>query len=195
MAMKKLAIFVSGNGTNMENILRHVREGKIRAEAALVLSDNPGAPALERAKKFGVETVLVDRKKFAGREEFEKEIIRILEPKKIDYVILAGFMRILTPYFVRAYKNRTINLHPALLPQFPGAHAIQEAWEARVQKTGVTVHFIDEGVDTGPVILQREVPVEAGETLESLEKKIHVVEYEIFPEAINLVLEGKTKAG
>ena len=193
--MKKLAIFVSGNGTNMENILRHVREGKIRAEAALVLSDNPGAPALERAKKFGVETVLVDRKKFAGREEFEKEIIRILEPKKIDYVILAGFMRILTPYFVRAYKNRTINLHPALLPQFPGAHAIQEAWEARVQKTGVTVHFIDEGVDTGPVILQREVPVEAGETLESLEKKIHVVEYEIFPEAINLVLEGKTKAG
>lgn len=193
--MKRLAIFVSGNGTNMENILRHVQAGKIKAEVSLVLTDNPGAYALERAKKFGVETLVVDRKKFSFREDFEKEILRQLEPRKIDYVILAGFMRILTPYFVRAYKNRTINIHPALLPQFPGAHAIQEAWEAKVKKTGVSVHFIDEGVDTGPVILQREVAVEPGEPLESLEKKIHAVEYEIFPEAIKLVLEGKVKAG
>ncbi|MBI2167384.1 MAG: phosphoribosylglycinamide formyltransferase [Candidatus Omnitrophica bacterium] len=191
--MKKLAIFVSGNGTNMENLLCRIREGKVRAEASLVVSDNPGAYALERAKKFGVESVVVDRKKFDSKENFEAEIQRRLAAKKIDYVILAGFMRILSPSFVRAYRDRILNIHPALLPDFPGAHAIQEAWEAKVRKTGVTVHFVDEGVDTGPVILQREVAVEANDTLESLEKKIHAVEYEIYPEAINLVLKGEVK--
>jgi len=102
-------------------------------------------------------------------------------------------MRILSPDFVRAYPKKILNIHPALLPQFPGAHAIQEAWEAKAKKTGVTVHFVDEGVDTGPIILQREVAIDAGETLESLEKKIHEVEYEIYPEAVNLVLQGKNR--
>lgn len=191
--MKRLAILVSGNGTNLENLLCHIREGKIKAEAALVVSDNPEAYALKRAEKFGVESAVVERKKFDSKENFEAEIQRHLERKKIDYVILAGFMRILSPSFVKAYRGRILNIHPALLPNFPGAHALREAWEAKVKKTGVTVHFVDEGVDTGPVILQREVPIEAGETLESLEKKIHAVEYEIYPEAIRLVLKGKLK--
>ena len=191
--MKRLAIFVSGSGTNMENILRHIQEGKIQAEASLVVSDNPGAYALERAEKFGVESVVVDRKKFDSKENFEAEIQRRLAGKKIDYIVLAGFMRILSPSFVKAYRGRILNIHPALLPDFPGAHAIRDAWEAKVRKTGVTVHFVDEGVDTGPVILQREVPVTADDTLESLEKEIHAVEYEIYPEAINLVLQGKVK--
>ena len=191
--MKRLAIFVSGSGTNMENILRHIQEGKIQAEASLVVSDNAEAFALRRAEKFGVESVVVDRKKFDSKENFEAEIQRCLAAKKIDYVILAGFMRILSPSFVRAYRGRILNIHPALLPDFQGAHAIRDAWEAKVRKTGVTVHFVDEGVDTGPVILQREVPVTANDTLESLEKKIHAVEYEIYSEAIRLVLGGEVK--
>ena len=188
--MKRFAIFVSGSGTNMENILQKIREGRIEAEAALVVSDNPGAPALKRAEKFKVECAVVDRKKFSSREEFEAEIEQNLARKKIDYIVLAGFMRILSPGFVRARRLRILNIHPALLPKFPGAHAIREAWEAKVKVTGVTVHFVDEGVDTGPIILQREVPIEANDTLETLEKKIHAVEYELYPEAIHRVLSG-----
>lgn len=191
--MKRLAIFVSGNGTNMENILQRIREGKINTEAALVVSDNPQAYALRRAEKYNVECVVVDRKRFDSKSSFEAEIRRHLERKKVDYILLAGFMRILSPDFVGAYRGRILNIHPALLPQFPGTRAIQEAWEARVKKTGVTVHFVDEGVDTGPIILQREVAVEAHDTPESLEKKIHAVEYELYPEAIRMILEGNRK--
>lgn len=191
--MKRLAVFVSGNGTNMENILRSIRERKIKAQAALVLSDNPEALALKRAQAYPVECVVVERQKFSSKEAFEAEIRQHLKRKKIDYVILAGFMRILSPSFVVAYHGRILNLHPSLLPKFPGAHAIREAWEAKEKVTGVTVHFVDEGVDTGPVILQREVKVESGETLESLENKIHAVEYELYPTAINLVLAGRVR--
>ena len=189
--MKQLAIFVSGSGTNMENILSHVRDGKIKAEAALVVSDNPEAYALKRAEKYNVECVIVERKRFDSKESFEAEIRRHLERKKINLILLAGFMRILSPDFVRAYQKRILNIHPALLPQFPGAHAIRNAWAAKVKKTGVTVHFVDEGVDSGPIILQREVEIKPGETLESLEKRIHAVEYELYTQAINGVLEGK----
>lgn len=177
----------------MENILEHVLGGKIHAEAALVVSDNPEAYALRRAEKYDVECVVVDRKKFAAREGFEAEIRRHLARKKIDFILLAGFMRILSPSFVRAYRGRILNVHPALLPNFPGAHALLDAFRAKAKKTGVTVHFVNEGIDTGPAILQREVAIEAGGTLETLEKKIHAVEYELYPKAINLVLEGKAK--
>ena len=173
----------------MENILEHVRDGKIKAEVALVVSDNPEAYALRRAEKYNVECMIVDRKKSPSRETFESEIERHLARKKIDYILLAGFMRILSPGFVEAHPKRILNIHPALLPKFPGRQAIRDAWEAKVKVTGVTVHFVDEGVDTGPIILQREVKVEPGETLESLEKKIHAVEYELYPKAINLVLK------
>lgn len=192
--MKRLAIFVSGNGTNMENILRSIQDGKIRgAEVSLVVSDNSQAYALKRAEKYNAECVVVDRKRFDSKESFEAEIKRHLERKKIDYILLAGFMRILSSSFVKTYQRRIINIHPALLPNFPGAHAIKDAWEAKAKTTGVTVHFVDKGVDTGPIILQREVPIEANDTLESLERKVHEVEYKIYPEAINLVLEGKAK--
>jgi phosphoribosylglycinamide formyltransferase-1 len=190
--MKKISIFVSGNGTNMEYLLEHVRSGKLKAEAALVVSDNPQAYALKRAEKFNAECVVVDRKKFPSKETFEAEIRRHLDRKKIDYIALAGFMRILSPAFIKAYEGRLINIHPSLLPQFPGAHAIRDAFEAKAKVTGVSVHFVDEGVDTGPVILQREIKVNPEDTLESLETKIHALEYEIYPEGINLVLAGKS---
>lgn len=194
MTLKRLALFVSGSGTNMENILRQIKEGKIQAEAALVVSDRPEAAALKRARPFGVECVVIERKKFASKEDFEAEICRHLERKKIDYLLLAGFMKILSPSFVKAYAGRILNLHPALLPNFPGAHAIRDAWEKKVPVTGATVHFVDEGVDTGPVILQHEVRLDPSDTLETLEKKIHTVEYELYPKAIRLVLEGKIKS-
>ena len=157
------------------------------------MSDNAEAYALKRAEKFDVESVVVDRKRFNSKESFEAEIRRHLERKKIDYILLAGFMRILSPAFVKAYRGRILNIHPALLPNFPGAHAIREAWEAKVKETGVTVHFVNEGVDTGPAILQRKVPMDPKDTVETLEKKIHSVEYELYPEAINLVLSGKKR--
>ena len=186
--MKRLAIFVSGSGTNMENILRRTQESEIPAEVALVVSDHSQAFALKRAQKFKVECAVVDRKKYPSKEAFEAEIRRHLERKRIDYILLAGFMRILSPAFVKAYPQRILNIHPALLPNFPGVHAIREAWEAKVKKTGVTVHFVDEGVDTGPIVLQREVSVDEKDTLESLEEKIHAVEYELYPEAVKKIL-------
>ena len=195
--MKRLAIFVSGNGTNMENILEHIRAGEIRAEAALVVSDNPQAYALKRAEKFDVECLVVERKKFDSKEAFEAEIRRHLERKKIDYILLAGFMRILSPSFVKAYPNRILNIHPSFLPEFPGAHAIRDAFENKMKLlksgTGVTVHFVNDKIDAGPPICQKRVPIKADDTLETLEKRIHEVEYALYPEAIKLMLEGKVR--
>jgi len=191
--MKRLAILVSGSGTNMQNLLRKMKAGEIPAEASLVVSDNPSAAALEKAKALGVETAVIDRKKFSSKADFEAEIIKVLTEKKIDLIALAGFMRILSPEFVTRYLGRLINVHPSYLPAFPGAHAIRDAFEAKVQETGVTVHFVIPEVDAGPVILQRRVGVDAKDTLESLETKVHTLEYEIYPEALKLVLEGKAR--
>ena len=189
--MKKVAIFVSGNGTNMENLIRAAREGKVPAEIELVISDNPAAGAIAKAEQYGVKVRIVERKNFASKQEFEDEITWYLQENKIDFVALAGFMKILSPEFVKRYWGRIVNVHPAYLPHFPGAHAIKEAFEAKVAETGVTVHFVDAGVDTGPVILQRKVPVHPDDTVEELETRVHAAEYEIYPEALKLVLEGK----
>jgi phosphoribosylglycinamide formyltransferase-1 len=189
--MKRLAFFVSGSGTNFENLVRRIQAGEIHAEPVLVISDNPQAGALERAKRLGVEARVIDRKKYILKANFEADIIWHLEEKKIDYIVLAGFMRILSGDFVERYPRRIINIHPAYLPDFPGAHAIKDAFEAKVKETGVTVHYVDAGVDTGPVILQRRVPVEAQDTLETLEARIHALEYELYPEALKMVLERK----
>ncbi len=195
--MKRLAIFVSGNGTNMENLLQWIKTGELPAEAALVLSDNPEAYALERARRFGIEPVVVDRKKYESREAFEADVRRHVELKKIDYIVLAGFMRVLSPGFVRAFPERILNIHPSFLPDFPGAHAIRDAFENKVKLsktgTGVTVHLVTEKVDAGPPILQERVPIKEEDTLDTLEQRIHQVEYRLYPEAIKLLLEGKIK--
>lgn len=191
--MKRLSIFVSGSGTNMENILKHVREGKIPAEVPLIVCDKPGAGAIEKAKKFGVEVALIDRKAYSSKEDFEKEIIRRVEAAKIDFIVLAGFMRILSESFVKHFEGRIINIHPSYLPQFPGAHAIRDAFEAKVRETGVTVHFVIPEVDAGPIILQRKLVIEPRDTLETLEAKIHALEYELYPEALRVVLSGKVR--
>lgn len=192
--MKKLAIFISGSGTNMENLIKVSLANQLTdAQVTLVICDQPGAGGIQKAEKLGVPVKVVDRTRFNSKKEFEAHIFHIIEDAGIDHLVLAGYMRILSNDFVRRYMGRIINIHPSLLPAFPGAHGIKDAFDAKVKETGVTVHFVDEGVDTGPIILQRKVAVTAAETLESLEAKVHAVEYELYPEALNLVLSGKIK--
>ena len=188
MRKTRLAVFVSGSGTNLQAI---IDAGIPAVEIVLVLSNNPGAYALERAKKHGIPAVAADHKNFPGREEYEKHVLELLEPYNVDLIALAGFMRILSPHFVRAYKNRIINIHPALLPSFPGMHAAKQALESGVKFTGCTVHFVDEGVDSGPIILQAVVPVRDDDDEESLLERIHGEEHRIYPEALKFIASGK----
>jgi len=177
----------------MANLIARIKAGEIPAEVAIVISNKPGVKALDRAKEYGVPTRVISHKDYATRELFDEALAQCIDSHKVDCVVLAGFMRVLTEGFVKKYHGRLINIHPALLPAFPGAHAIKDAWEAKVKETGVTVHFVDSGVDTGPVILQRKVSVLPDDTLEVLEARIHQMEYELYPEALNLVLFGKLK--
>ncbi len=187
--MKKIAFLVSGSGTNMANLIQKIKASEIPADPVIVISNRPGVKALEKAAAFGVKTVVIDHKTFPDRAAFDRALDECLTAHGIDLVVLAGFMRVLTEGFFKKYEGRLVNIHPALLPAFPGAHAIRDAWDAKVKETGVTVHFVDAGVDTGPVILQRRVPVLPSDTLETLEARIHAVEYQIYPEALKRVLE------
>lgn len=175
----------------MENLVKHIQSGQLEAEAVMLLCDKAEAGAITRAKTLGISVVVMDRKSFPSAAVFEEMIMKFINQNHIDWIILAGFMRILSPEFVRRYEGRIINIHPSYLPAFPGAHAIRDAFEAKVQETGVTVHFVTPEVDAGPVILQRKVQVLPEETLETLEAKVHAVEYKIYPEALRLVLSGQ----
>lgn len=188
-----IAVFASGRGTNLSAIARAVKKGVIKANLALLVCDNPGASVLGKAKRAGVKVALVKKEDFSTREDFEANIIRLLEENKIDLIILAGFMRILSPGFVKKYSGRILNIHPALLPCFKGAHGIKDAFDYGVKVTGVTVHFVDEKMDHGPIILQEQVTIRQDDTLESVEKRIHKVEHALYPEAIELVVEGKLR--
>jgi phosphoribosylglycinamide formyltransferase-1 len=188
--MKKLAIFVSGSGTNMENLILKIREQKLPYEPAVVICDKPGAKALERAGRLGVKTELVDRKLFASKELFEKAIVAKLESCGIELIALAGFMRILSSEFVQSYQGRLINIHPSYLPNFVGGHAIRDAFEAKAKETGVTVHHVVAEVDSGPIIIQRKVPILPQDTLETLEARVHAAEYELYPEALKIIAQN-----
>ena len=188
-----IAILCSGNGTNLQAIVDNVNNGHIPAGIALVLSDEKNAFALGRAKKAGIETIVLDKKDYKTREDFDRAAVKHLKKKNVELVVLAGFMRLLSPYFVREYKNRIINIHPALLPSFKGAHGIKDAIDHGVKVTGVTVHFVDEHLDDGPIILQRAVEIKEGDTEETLLERLHKEEHRIYPEAIKLFVEGKIK--
>jgi len=188
-----IAIFASGRGTNFSAIIKAAKSGKIKANLSLLVCDNPGAGAISRAKRAGIRLALVERKDFAAKEDFEAKIIEHLEENKIDLIVLAGFMRMLSPEFVHRYKGRILNIHPALLPSFKGEEGIKEAFDYGVKVTGVTVHFVDEEMDHGPIILQKQVLIEETDTLESLESKIHKLEHKLYPEAIRLFAEGKLR--
>ena len=189
--MINIGVLASGRGTNLQAIIEAIKEGKIEGRISIVISDNRDAFALKRAKQNNIETEYINFKSFKNREDYDKEIIKILEEKKIDLVVLAGYMRILSPYFIRTYKNKIINIHPALLPSFSGLHAQRQAVEHGVKVSGCTVHFVDEGVDSGPIILQKSVEVKAADTEESLAEKILKEEHQIYPQAIQLFCQGR----
>ena len=191
--MSNIAVFASGRGTNFSAIARAVKIGKISANLSLLVSDNPKAAVLAKARRAQVKIALIKREDFASRKEFELRIIQDLEENKIDLIILAGFMRVLGPDLISRYQNKIINIHPALLPAFKGSQGIKDAFEYGAKLTGVTVHFVDEKMDHGPIILQAQVKVENSDTPETLEAKIHKVEHKLYPEAIRLFLEGKIK--
>ncbi len=186
-------VFASGNGSNLQAMIDAIKKKKIKANLAVVVSDNPNAFALKRARRAGIPTLVVEPKNFPDRESFDKEVAAHLRRAKIDFIVLAGFMRILSGYFIREYPHKILNIHPALLPAFRGAHAIKDAFEYGVKITGVTVHFVDEKVDHGPIVLQQEVRVSPSDTLKTLEKKIHKAEHRLYPQAVSLFVGGKLK--
>lgn len=189
-----IAVFCSGNGTNLQAIIDAIRKRKLKgAKIALVISDNHNAFALKRAKKAKIKSIVVEAKNFETKSDFEKEIIKYLKLERVKLLVLAGFMRIIGKDLLRAYKNRILNIHPALLPSFKGAHGIKDAFDYGARVTGVTVHFVDEKMDHGPIILQEAVPIKEGDSLGSLEERIHKVEHRIYYEAIGLFASGKLK--
>lgn len=192
LAKEKLGVLCSGRGTDLQSIIDAIAAGQVPAEIAIVLTDKE-AYALERARKAGIEAVCVDRKQFDGREPFEKALIEKLEAAGVTLVVLAGFMRILTPYFVGHFAGRIMNIHPALLPSFPGAHAHRDVLAYGVKVSGCTVHFVDEGTDSGPIIMQAVVPVLDDDTEETLGARVLKEEHRIYPECIRLYCEGKLK--
>ena len=190
-AKQKLGVLCSGRGTDLQSIMDAINNGEVAADIAVVLTDKPDAFALERAASAGIKAVCVNRKQFDGRESFEQALVSELQAAGVTLVVLAGFMRILTPYFVRQYAGRIMNIHPALLPSFPGAHAHQDVLAYGVKISGCTVHFVDEGTDSGPIILQAAVPVLDGDTEEALGARVLEQEHIIYPRAIQLYCEGK----
>jgi phosphoribosylglycinamide formyltransferase-1 len=189
-ARLRVGVLLSGSGTNLQAILD---AAGLEFIVAVVISDRADAFGLERARRAGVAAVHVDPKAHDGREAFNVALTSALHEHQVELVCLAGFMRILAPSFVKAFENRILNIHPALLPAFPGGHAVADAlaWGAKV--TGTTVHLIDEEVDHGPIVLQRAVPIEPGDTEESLHERIKAVEHELYPEAIRLFAAGRLK--
>jgi phosphoribosylglycinamide formyltransferase 1 len=188
----RIAVLASGNGTNLQAILDQLH-GRDGIEVAGLGSDKPGARALARAAAANVPTAVFSAEKFRGREARDAALGDWIESLDASLVVLAGYMQLLSAEFVGRFRDRIINIHPALLPSFPGLDAVGQALTAGVDVTGVTVHFVDEGVDTGPVILQREVPVPPNGDREALEAAIHTVEHELYPEAIRMLAEGRVR--
>jgi len=185
------AVFVSGIGSNLQAIIDAVENGIIKGKIGIVVSDKPNCKALECSRLANIKTFAFEPKKFSSRKEYEILIADECEKAGCEFIVLAGYMRLLSPWFVAQYKNRIINIHPSLLPNFPGTHAIQDAIEAGAKMTGCTVHFVDEGIDTGSIIAQREVVISNDDDLDSLTEKIHLAEHELYPKIVNLLCCNK----
>lgn len=190
--MKNIGILLSGRGSNFEAIARNVKAGKIPAKIALVISNREQAPGLARARAMGLPTRFIPSKG-KDRESYDREVVAALNEAQVDLVCLAGFMRLLSPYFVQSFRGRILNIHPALLPAFPGLDAQQQAIDAGVKFTGCTVHMVDEGMDTGPIVRQAVVPVLDDDTAETLSARILKEEHRIYSEAICLMLERNVR--
>ncbi len=193
MAKEILGVLCSGRGTNLQSILAAIDSGDISAPVGVVLTDKPDAKALERAEKAGIPHFCVDRRQYADKQAFEEALVEKLRAHGVTLVILAGFMRILSPYFVHEFPGRIMNIHPSLLPSFGGAHAHRDVLAYGVKVSGCTIHFVDEGMDSGPIILQTAVPVMDGDDEDTLAARVLEQEHKLYPRAIALFLNGRLK--
>jgi phosphoribosylglycinamide formyltransferase 1 len=191
--MFTIAVFISGSGSNLQSIIDNVEAGRVKAKIALVLSNDPEAFGLERARKHGIPTAVVNHKDYKTRHDFEEAVISVLNKLPIDLICLAGFMRVLTPDFLKRYPKKIINIHPALLPSFAGSHGQRDAHEYGVKFSGCTIHFVDDGVDTGPIIMQAIVPVLPNDDVKDLQQRILVQEHKIYPQVIQYFAEGRIR--
>ena len=186
--MKKIAIFASGNGSNFQAIIDEIEQGNLSAEIAALVTDKPHCSAVERAQKHNIPVFSFDPKNYGSKEDYEKEIAFYLIEKNVSLIVLAGYMRIIGSVLLSAFHHRIINIHPALLPAFPGKNGIQQAWQYGVKVFGVTVHYVDKGIDTGKIIAQESFKVEGKESLEEIEQKIHSIEHQLYPKVIREIL-------
>lgn len=189
----RVAVLASGRGSNFEAIARAAASERIPARVVCLISDRPDAPVLDLARAHGVEALCVEPRQHPGRDAHEKHVIAALEERAVGLVCLAGYMRLLSSAFVRHFEGRLLNIHPALLPAFPGLHAQRQALEYGVRIAGATVHFVDDGIDTGPIVLQAAVPVTVDDTEETLSARILAEEHRLYPEAIRLFAEGRLR--
>ena len=192
--MTNIAVFASGNGSNLGALIRAVESGELHAQIKLVVSDNPEAYCLERARKARLSCFTFYPRKYPDKATYEGLILRQLRELNVEYIVLAGYMRLIGPTLLAAFPERIINIHPSLLPAFPGKDAIGQALAAGVPRTGVTIHYVDEGMDTGPIIAQRPVAIDPGETRESLAEKIHAVEHEFYPKVLQEIFTKRRES-
>lgn len=190
MEKMKIGVLLSGSGTNLQAILDEIAAGSISCEVSLVVASRPDAYGIKRAEKACVPLLVMSKDRYADPESADQMIVDALKESEAELVVMAGYMRKVTPVMLEAYKNKVINLHPALLPSFIGAHAIKDAFEARVKVTGVTVHLANEDYDRGSIIFQEAVPVYDEDTLDDLEERIHAVEHRIYPEVLDKIARG-----
>jgi len=193
VANLKVAVFASGNGSNFQALADAAREGRLGAEIRLLVCDRPDAAVVKRAEAAGIPTYVFRPRDYPSREAYEREILAELERLGIGLVVLAGYMRILTRVLVDAYAGRMINIHPSLLPAFPGMNAVRQALDYGVKVTGVTVHFVDSGVDSGPIIAQEALAVDERDTEETLAERIHRIEHRLLPEVVRRIADGRVR--
>ncbi|KMK75311.1 phosphoribosylglycinamide formyltransferase [Alkalihalobacillus pseudalcaliphilus] len=191
----KMAIFASGRGSNAEAIIEASKAGLLEAEVSFIICDKPGAKVNERALKKEIPVYECVPRNFDSKQQYEEQIIRHLREAEIDFIVLAGYMRLVGPTLLKAFEGKIVNIHPSLLPSFPGLDAIGQALDAGVKVTGVTIHYVDEGMDTGPIIAQKAIRIENGETRQSLTRKIQAVEHQLYPQTLQMICEQKRMEG
>jgi phosphoribosylglycinamide formyltransferase-1 len=189
----RIGVLASGGGTNLQAIIDRCQDGRLAAEIVIVITNNPGVGALERAAKAGIQTLCINHRDFSRREEFDEALVKVLLDAEVELVALAGFMRIISQTFIDAFPGRVINVHPALLPAFPGLHVQQQAIDYGARFSGCTVHFVDGGIDTGPIIIQAVVPILPDDTADTLAARILEQEHKVYPRAIQLIAEGRVR--
>lgn len=189
----RIGVLASGGGTNLQAIIDRCQDGSLAAEIVIVITNNPGVGALERAAKAGIQTLCINHRDFSRRDEFDEALVKVLLDAEVELVALAGFMRIISQTFIDAFPGRVINIHPALLPAFPGLHVQQQAIDYGARFSGCTVHFVDGGIDTGPIIIQAVVPILPDDTADTLAARILEQEHKVYPRAIQLIAEKRVR--